>query len=125
MNSIEEQFKFSWDDTLDFLDNPIFTPFNPQKSTMFDFINELREKGYDEVFRAGQILFGFVLSRSREHGLRLDQAHIMFELTSDGMDIYKSNFTEAGNTETLHLKEKKFVPETEKLLNELKEYIID
>ena len=60
-----------------------------------------------------------------EHGLRSDQAHILFEFASDGMNVYKFNYTKAGSFESLQIKNKKSVPEIEKLLNELKEYIID
>lgn len=122
---MEEQFKLSWDDTEQIFSQPELLDFFPEKPAMFKFIKELRDKGYDKVFRADQCLFGFVLSRSREHGLRTNQAHIMFEITSDGMDVTKFNFTQNGSLNRIHLKEKKLVPEIEKLLNELKEHSID
>lgn len=124
-NSIKEQFKLSWDDVESIFNDPLLSSFNPEKSAMLNFINELRQKGYDKVFRAGQMVYALVLSRSFEHGLRPEQAHIMFEFQSNGIDIYRCNFTETGSFETQHSKVKKLVPEIEKMLNMLKEHSID
>ncbi|HVU14778.1 MAG TPA: hypothetical protein VHD90_26060 [Phototrophicaceae bacterium] len=51
---------------------------------MLDLMRELRQRGYDRQFRAGQSLWRFILSRSRQHGLRPDQPLLIFDLQREG-----------------------------------------
>ena len=49
-----------------------------------DLMASLRSRGYDRQFRAGQSVHRFVLSRSRYHHLRPEQACLFIELKHEG-----------------------------------------
>jgi hypothetical protein len=54
---------------------------------MVEFIAMLRQSGYDRKLRAGQSLGTFMVSRSREHGLRVEQPRIGFHLYEGKMTV--------------------------------------
>jgi hypothetical protein len=47
----------------------------------------MREK-YGKTLRAGQSLYSLIVSRSRRHGLRMDQLRITFHFGNDRMEVY-------------------------------------
>lgn len=71
---------FSWNWIEQCYDSEYFPP----KSFVQQFIRPLRRAGYDREFRAGQSLWALMLSRPRPHGLRDEQARIVFELSRGG-----------------------------------------
>lgn len=77
---IEGEFISSWNRIEQFYDSEYFPP----KSFVLQFIRQLRRAGYDRKFRAGQSLWALMLSRSRRHGLRDEQARIVFEFSRGG-----------------------------------------
>ena len=54
---------------------------------MVEFIAMLRQSGYAGKLRAGQSLNTFVVSRSREHGLRVEQPRLGFHLYEGKMTV--------------------------------------
>jgi hypothetical protein len=76
-NPVEGEFFCSWNRIGDFYTNLVF----PCKARAVLFIAQLRTAGYDRKIRAGQSLWMLVLSRSRRHGLRPDQACVRFEFS--------------------------------------------
>lgn len=95
---IIKRFKNSWTETEQFLDDLIdkqsgFERLKPIRQ----FITTLKHNGEDKFFRLGTSLHILVISRSVNHGLRLDQKHIKidafdtkFEVTlSDGNKVYR------------------------------------
>jgi len=63
----------------------------PWKYRVFQFIAQLRQAGYDRKLRAGQSLEVFIVSRSRDHGLRPDQPRIVFCFHDGVMDVLEGN----------------------------------
>ena len=84
---IEGEFVDSWSRMEKFFDEERFRP----RSRVIRLIRELREAGYDRNLRAGQSLFQLGVSRSRRHGLRTDQAVIIFQFAIDD-DLMKVTF---------------------------------
>lgn len=56
---------------------------HPQRDAVLQFIEALRDEGYDSVLRAGQSMWSFIVSRSRRHGLRQGQPHIVFDFVGE------------------------------------------
>ncbi len=78
-------FEKSWVETLASYDYAInnyqgFECFKPIRN----FIAELKEKGNDKFFRIGKSMYTLVISRSVNHGLRLDQKCIKIEAVGQG-----------------------------------------
>ena len=78
---IIHRFKSSWTDTKDFYDKLIanhsgWDKLNPLRK----FIDILEEKGEDNYFRLGTSVDRLLISRSVDHGLRVDQKYIMIEI---------------------------------------------
>ena len=125
INSIKKQFILSWDETKYFYRNSPISKFFPESWEMLKFIKYLREKGYDKVFRAGQIAFGLVLSRSLHYGLREEQPSLRFVFVNDGINVYKENIPKPGTREAQQIRVKKLTQEIEKLLKSLELKNID
>jgi hypothetical protein len=91
-NPIEGEFIHSWNEIERFYDSEHFSA----KAPVLRFISQLRLAGYDRKLRAGQSMWTFILSRSRRHGLRADQARIQFEFSrhEDSMEICARNSAE-------------------------------
>ena len=55
---------------------------------------EMRKRGYDRQLRAGQSMERLIVSRARNHGLRPDQACIIFSIQEVGMHVvlYGQNY---------------------------------
>ena len=82
--SIEQQFSESWNEVEQFY-TPFFAwPDWQYLNPILTLIGDLRRRGYDKQFRAGQSLVRFVLSCSKEWGLRQDQAFLSFDLHPEG-----------------------------------------
>jgi hypothetical protein len=60
----------------------------PKMPDMVELIAMLRHSGYDRKLRVGQSLDIFTVSRSREHGLRLEQPSIGFRIYEGKMIVY-------------------------------------
>ena len=94
------------------------------KKAMLDVIIELRQKGCDRQFRAGQSLDMLKLSRSREHGLRNDQAWVgMFLIPESGMRVVYS--APPNEWIEVDLEKVEVTPEVEELLQRLLSHPID
>lgn len=70
---VEGEFILSWESVIDFYGK------HPE---VLDFINSLLPQNLQTKLRAGTSLYTLVLSRSRRHGLRVDQPSV-------GIDFYK------------------------------------
>ena len=125
INSIEKQFILSWDEMEYMYRNSPISKFFPESLEMFKFIKQLREKGYDKVFRAGSVAFGLVLSRSIHYGLRDEQPSLRFVFVDNGIDVYKENIPNLGDRYIQHLRVKKYTQEIEELLKHLETRKID
>ena len=95
---ILKRFKNSWAETEQFLDELIdkYAGFERLKPIR-QFIATLKQNGEDKFFRLGTSVHILIISRSVNHGLRLDQKHIKidafdtkFEVTlCDGNKVYR------------------------------------
>ena len=74
----------SWDEIEQFYRETVKIP---QSSKILEMIAQMRERGHDRTFRAGQSMYAFVVSRSRRHGLSTDQPRIVFYVHENGMDV--------------------------------------
>ncbi|GIK66793.1 MAG: hypothetical protein BroJett018_45870 [Chloroflexota bacterium] len=91
---------------------------------MFALIAQFREQGYDRHFRAGQSIYHLVISRSRKHGLRLEQQSMAFIPHPDGsmsVCFYKIS----GQPTIIEVDRMELTPEIEPLLQKLLEQPID
>jgi hypothetical protein len=88
------------------------------------FMAALRQLGCDYQFRAGQSMSCFVLSRSRYHGLRPEQASLAFDMQRDGRLIvtYRKS---PDVTDQLTLAHPEITPEVDELLKRLAAQPID
>lgn len=120
---IVKRFKHSWSETEVFYNDlitnyPGFECLNPIRQ----FIETLKQNGEDKYFRLGTSVHILVISRSVNHGLRLDQKHIKidafdskFEVTlHDGNQVYRQYVVE-------NLSDNRVA----KLLRTLKDTVID
>jgi hypothetical protein len=82
---LKGEFIESWNSIEKFYEriNENFTP------KVLNLVRELREKGFDKKLRAGQSLYTFMLSRSKNHGLTQDQNFIAvtFRIDKDEMIV--------------------------------------
>jgi hypothetical protein len=121
---ILQRFKSSWVSTKDFYDKlitgyPGWDKLRPLRT----FIDTLEENGADNYFRIGTSVDRLLISRSVDHGLRVDQKYIIIETINindfgvtlrDGDKIYRQYRIKDLNDERL-----------EKLLKTLKHTLAD
>jgi hypothetical protein len=81
---IEQDFLESWNRMDWFFGSGEIWPKSPD---VVEFIAMLRRTGYDRKLRAGQSLDIFVVSRSREHGMRWDQPFLGFRIYQGKMTV--------------------------------------
>jgi hypothetical protein len=122
--AIEAAFVESWDKLqmlFEWYTNAHTVEFTKPTLT---FVAELRQRGYDHKFRAGSSLFTFILSRSREWGLRQGQAHLNFTINHLGnMEV---SYRESDNfTTNFEVERIEITPEIEALLERLLAQPID
>ena len=95
---IVKRFNHSWTETEMFYDDLITNyPGFERLKPIRQFIETLKQNGEDKCFRLGTSVHILVISRSVNHGLRLDQKHIKidafdtkFEVTfRDGDKVYR------------------------------------
>jgi hypothetical protein len=86
------------------------------------FIAAMRRKGYDRKLRAGRSMFTFILSRSRRHGVRLNQSSIGFSFDRKGM---RYGATLEGSATEFRQPSILLTPEIERLLDLLAAEPID
>ena len=120
---ILKRFNSSWVETEKFYENLINNyPGFERLRFIKQFIDTLKQNGYDKFFRLGTSVYILVISRSVDHGLRRDQKHIKidtyddkFEVTlRDGDKIYRQY--SLGSLDDIRM---------EKLLATLKHTLID
>ena len=121
---IEQAFIASWDDVEHFYAAWMQNLRYEWMQSMLDLIAELRARGYDRQFRAGQQLNALMLSRSREHGLRAGQAWFKIETTPHhGTFVW---YAEPPNVRIeFEIEHVEITPEVEDLLNRLLAHPID
>jgi hypothetical protein len=83
-SSIEQKFSESWDEIEQFYTTFFDLPDWQYLKPIAGLISDLRSRGYDKQFRAGQALTWFVLSRSQEWGLRSEQPFLRIDLHWEG-----------------------------------------
>jgi len=120
---IVERFSHSWIETEQFYDDLIDNyPGFERLKPIRQFISTLKQNGEDKFFRLGTSMHDLVISRSVDHGLRLDQKQIKidafdtkFEITlRDGDKIYRQYMVDNLNDNRVT-----------KLLRTLKDTLID
>ncbi len=78
--ALEAELLASWDRMVRFYEDDFLVDDNWRWLTpMRDLVVQLREAGYDRSLRAGQSLMNFIVSRSRDHGMRDGQPSVMFQ----------------------------------------------
>ena len=75
-SSMQDQLMASWDGA-EYLFADLFARC-AYKNQVLEFLKQLRRAGYGRKLRAGPSLDMFIVSRSRRHGLRPDQAAVVF-----------------------------------------------
>lgn len=122
-SDIEAEFLHSWDGIENSYNSEIFAMRWKWMTNIRPFIRTLRERGYDRQLRAGQSMFTFIVSRSREYGLRRDQPFLAFDmLEQGGMAV---TFVAQNVFVPLVLPRADVTPELEPLLTALLAYPVD
>jgi hypothetical protein len=121
---IEDEFSKSWDWMERFYEGMDAYPNTEWlKKDMLPLIAELRVQGYDRQLRAGQQLTTFVLSRSRKHGLRVEQPKLSITLKQDaGMTV---SYRDSDGTSKTEIESNMLTLELETLLTRLMAHPID
>jgi len=91
---------------------------------MIPFVKELRSKQYDTVTRAGQSLYSLIVSRSKVHGLRDEQAFVAFT-PQNGVHLNVGFHRGVTVVKELYLETIGITSEIEQLLSELIKQKID
>lgn len=113
---IEQAFIASWDGIERFNRNSVTHLQGEWVTPLLSLIAELRKRGYDRQFHAGQQMSSFFLSRSRLHGLRRGQPRIVFNLDDAGGMMV----SEVGEMNVqLNLEHVEITPEVEEMLKRL------
>jgi hypothetical protein len=119
---IEQEFVQSWIKTEEFFS--LIVKRWEQFKALYDLTAACRERGYDTKFRAGQSLATFILSRSRRHGLRANQAYLEFYIYEDGR--MRATYVEPPASGVQNIVDgAKLTPEVEDLLARLLSHPID
>lgn len=115
-------FSKSWDQIVQY-----YEEFNQDyefiKYPMLALIDELRQAGWDQVFRAGQAMFALMLSRSKRHGLRLEQPFLRIHIELNG-EMFLQYFEPPDRLE-LRCDKVAITPELNDLLERLKAHPLD
>jgi hypothetical protein len=125
MKETEEEFVRSWLQIELFYKDMLAIPLSSWHwlKPLVSLIGELKQKGYDTQFRAGHSIYYFILSRSREHGLRADQHFLQIEPGQNG-GMMLDYFTPEGK-ESTEVSRTEFCPELEAMLLRLISQPID
>jgi hypothetical protein len=85
---IIKRFSDSWTDAQKFYDDLIanYQGFERLKPIR-QFISTLKRNGEDDFFRLGTSVHILIISRSVDHGLRLDQKHIKIDAFDNKFDV--------------------------------------
>lgn len=78
-DEIIQRFKTSWTEVEECYDIMLANGGFDRLKPLRHFISDLRQKGEDKYFRAGTSMYTFILSRSVDFGLRVDQKYIRIE----------------------------------------------
>lgn len=118
---IADSFSKSWDEfekTYNWcLDIGIFGKENYYEE-IIKMISQMRQKGFDRTLRAGQSMFRLMLSRSLYHGLREDQAFLIFDFSNGSISIFSSRDANSNPGIILNNPKIELTPQIEKLLKE-------
>jgi hypothetical protein len=127
MNSseIEKQFLASWDSVERFFAQNDRDEEYKYLLHMLPLISELRQRGYDKHFRAGQSLHSLVLSRAIKRGLRREQPRVAIEPRPDGSMIIFYYGRETSDPERIELKQLAYCSEIEIALSKLMTHPLD
>jgi|GEM_PF-1063082 len=110
----------SWDTMEEFFDDSRF----PLADQVLPFIRDMRSKGYERTLRAGQSLWSLVLSRSRSHGMRIDQPCVAFRFHKSGMTV-SNGIEDRRNPVTMEHAEILLTAEVDALLRQLEARPVD
>jgi hypothetical protein len=119
---IEKEFAASWDRPEDFFAR-VAQITDEGLQVVYDLIVDLKGRGYDKQLRAGTSLFSFILSRSREWGLRREQPRVIIGLKEDGgmaIKYREGDYWTQAETERFG-----FTPELQEFLDKLLKHPID
>ncbi len=121
---IEEKFSASWDEIEPWYKLLCDLPNWQWMKPILGLIAELRSRGNDQQFRAGQQLATFILSRSQKHGLRLEQPRLSIDLNPEGGMTLR--YKEPPNPVIkVNLERVELAPELEQFLSRLLMHPID
>jgi hypothetical protein len=117
-------FKLSWQQVKERFEELLFKfDFEPKYVQPYiDFINEIIATRQDEHFRAGTTVHNLMISRSVNHGLRMDQKYIKLEIFDHGFDaVFRDGEKEYRSYKIENLKDPRFL----NLLKTLESIVVD
>jgi hypothetical protein len=120
---LEDRFSASWDKIEQFYNELLSHEGWEWVRPITGLIRDLRKCGYDRQLRAGQSVWIFALSRSKEHGLRPDQHSVAIHPQTNGGMVIEYH-TPEGN-EAIEINHMKLCPELQYVLARLMEQEID
>ena len=120
-SKLTEEFKQSWDDIEAF-----YSKYDDSDGKVLSWVQQMRAKGYDSIFRAGQSLYSLMLSRSAHYGLREQQPFIIFDFnpiisqTNRRLGLNKILEIAKGSPDEQQVKD-----DVERLLSEINQYLLN
>jgi hypothetical protein len=121
----EQQFVESWGFIDEFYGDLVPIPSWAKLEPIFGLIRELRMRGYDCQFRAGQSIYLFILSRSKQQGLRDDQAFLRINLVVEGHAMLVTYLEPPNDPIEIAFDRVEITPAFEQLLERLLAHPID
>jgi hypothetical protein len=83
-SATENEFVASWDNAASWFAALSTVTRGEHLKPLLNLITLMRKRGYDHQLRAGSTLGTFILSRSRQHGLRSEQPRLEFHVAQHG-----------------------------------------
>jgi hypothetical protein len=115
---LEGEFVVSWDGIEGFYAKE---PRVERSGPLLKLIAEMRVRGFEKSFRAGTSMTILIFSRSKDHGLRAEQAHICLSGSEYGVDVEIN----IDGRHRMFLANGEFTPEIEQWFRRLEMHPVD
>ena len=118
MDELEREFLASWGGVEAYYSQESRAK---RSASLLKLVAEMRSRGFDKSFRAGQQMTNFIVSRAKENGLRPEQPNINFSVSESGVDVEIN----IDGRHRVFLPEGEFTPEIEQWLRRLEMQPVD
>ena len=118
MDELEREFLASWGGVEAYYSQESRAK---RSASLLKLVAEMRSRGFDKSFRAGQQMTNLIVSRAKENGLRPEQPNINFSGSELGVDVEIN----IDGRHRVFLPEGEFTPEIEQWFRRLEMQPVD